>query len=334
MKIIVPMAGRGTRLRPHTLTVPKPLVKVAGKSIVQRLVEDLVKNNNGTVEEIAFIIGDFGKDVEQELLALAETLGAKGHIFHQEEKLGTAHAIMCAKDCLDGNVIIAFADTLYNSEFSLDTNTDGLLWVQRVEDPSAYGVVMLDDDGVVKEFIEKPTTFISDLAIIGIYFFKDGALLRRHLQHLLDNKIMDKGEYQLTDALENMKQEGVAFRTHLIEEWLDCGNKNALVYANQRVLDTKEDAPTIADSVELLNSAVIPPCYIGEGVVLENTIVGPYVSIGANTTIKNSVLKNSIIQNDTEVENLLAEDSMLGAHAKIEGTPKQLDLGDYSKLKV
>jgi len=204
MKIIIPMAGRGTRLRPHTLTVPKPLVEIAGKSIVQRLVEDLASAYDGTIEEIAFIIGDFGEQVEEELIALAESLGAKGSIYHQTEKLGTAHAILCAKDSLDGNVIVAFADTLFKSDFVLDTEQDGVLWVQKIDDPSAYGVVNLDEDGVITEFVEKPKTFVSDLAIIGIYYFKDANFLKNELQYLIDNDIKEKGEYQITNALENM----------------------------------------------------------------------------------------------------------------------------------
>ena len=171
MKIIVPMAGRGSRLRPHTLTVPKPLVPIAGKPIVQRLVEDITKVCGEKVDEIAFIIGDFGTQVEKDLVAIAESLGAKGSIYHQEEALGTAHAILCAKDSLKGNVVVAFADTLFRADFTLDSSADGIIWVNQIDDPSAFGVVKLNTENVITDFVEKPKEFVSDLAIIGIYYF-------------------------------------------------------------------------------------------------------------------------------------------------------------------
>ena len=201
MKIIIPMAGRGTRLRPHTLTTPKPLIPIAGKAIVHRLVEDLAKASADPIEEIGFIIGDFGSEVEKELHQIAEEIGAKGKIYHQETALGTAHAILCAKESLDGNVIVAFADTLFKADFTLDTNQDSIIWVQQVTDPSAFGVVKLNDDNRITDFVEKPKDFVSDLAIIGIYYFKDGENLKNELQYLVDNKVLSGGEYQLTDAL-------------------------------------------------------------------------------------------------------------------------------------
>ena len=173
MKIIVPMAGRGSRLRPHTLTVPKPLIPVAGKPIVQRLVEDLTNGVSEKVEEIAFIIGDFGDQVEKDLLEIAKNLGAKGSVYRQTEPLGTAHAILCASDSLSGNCIVAFADTLFKANFDFNTKEDGIIWVQKVEDPSAYGVVKVDDNNVITEFVEKSPTFVSDMAIVGIYYFND-----------------------------------------------------------------------------------------------------------------------------------------------------------------
>ena len=158
MKIIVPMAGRGSRLRPHTLTVPKPLLPVAGKPIVQRLVEDIAAVSTEAIEEIAFIIGDFGSEVEEELIQVAENLGAKGVIYHQEEALGTAHAVLCAKESLEGKVVVAFADTLFKADFKLDTEADGILWVKQIEDPSAFGVVKLNEQGTIVDYIEKPQT--------------------------------------------------------------------------------------------------------------------------------------------------------------------------------
>jgi glucose-1-phosphate thymidylyltransferase len=330
MKIIVPMAGMGKRMRPHTLTVPKPLIHVAGKPIVQWLVEDITRVCREKVDEIAFIIGDFGKEVEQDLISIAEKLGAKGRIHYQDEPLGTAHAIMCAKDALNGKVIVAFADTLFRADFKIDEEKDGVIWVSRIEDPRMFGVVKVDDSGIITDFVEKPQTFVSDLAIIGIYFFKDGGYLRKELQYLLDNNVMEKGEYQLTNALENMKQKGTRFVPGKVDEWLDCGNKDATVYTNQRVLENHKKENMVSGSAKLDNSVIIQPCYIGESVELKNSVVGPYVSIGKNSIIENSVLSNSIIQTNSKVKNTVLSNSMLGHSVEYISVPQNLSLGDYS----
>lgn len=334
MKIIIPMAGRGSRLRPHTLTVPKPLVPVAGKPIVQRLVEDLTASYKGEVEEIAFITGDFGEEVNQQLLDIAKSLGAKGSVYRQMEPLGTAHAILCAAESLSGNCIVAFADTLFKASFDFDANVDGMIWVQQVEDPSAFGVVKVDENNVITDFVEKSPTFVSDLAIVGIYYFNDGENLRKELQYLLDNDIKDRGEYQLTNALENMKQKGLKFQPGKIDEWLDCGNKEAVVYTNGRMLDLKKDQDLVAKSVQLENAIVIPPCYIGENVKISNSVVGPYVSIGNNSVVDQSVIANSIIQHNTTISNANLENSMLGSEVTYEGKSSDISIGDYSEYIV
>lgn len=275
------MAGMGKRMRPHTLTIPKPLVPIAGKPIVQRLVEDIAKVCHEPIEEVAFIVGDFGQAVEEKLLDIAASVGAKGSIHYQNEPLGTAHAIMCAKDVLDGKVVVAFADTLFKADFKLDTSADGTIWVQQVNDPSAFGVVKLNPRNEISDFVEKPTEFVSDLAIIGIYYFKDGAYLRSELQYLLDNDIMEKGEYQLTNALENMKNKGTVFIPGKISEWLDCGNKNATVYTNQRYLEyIKDEKDLVSPSATITNSVIIPPVFIGPEAVITNSVIGPHVSLG------------------------------------------------------
>ena len=332
MKIVVPMAGIGKRMRPHTLTIPKPLLPIAGKPIVQRLVEDIAKVCEEKIEEIGFIIGDFGPDVEESLIKVAKDLGAVGRIYHQEEALGTAHAIMCAKDMLDGKTIVAFADTLFRADFKLEAEEDGIIWVQGVEDPSAFGVVQLDESGSIVDFIEKPQEFISDLAIIGIYYFKDGVYLRENLQYLLDNDIMDKGEYQITDALQNMRKAGTRFKPGKVIEWLDCGNKNATVYTNQRVLEFIKDEGIVASTAKIENSTIIPPCYIGENAVIENSVIGPHVSVGDGTRLSKSVISNSIIQTQSDIEGLNATNSMIGNHTKIEINAKDLSVGDYNYM--
>jgi len=335
MKIIVPMAGMGKRMRPHTLTVPKPLIQVAGKPIVQRLVEDIAKVIDENIDEIAFVIGDFGKETEAKLIAIAESLGAKGSIHYQEEALGTAHAILCAQQALTGKVIVAFADTLFKADFKIETaQHDGIIWVQKIDDPRMFGVVKVNEHNVITDFVEKPQSFVSDLAIIGIYYFKDGDYLKKELQYLLDNNIKEKGEFQLTNALENMKQKGAQFSPGKITEWLDCGNKDATVYTNSRVLAFNEGNSLVATSVKNVNSLIIEPCYIGENALIENSIIGPYASIGANTSIINSNVKNSIIQNNSTIQNCIIDNSMVGAYAELKQSSMDLSVSDYSVYKV
>ncbi len=333
MRIIVPMAGMGKRMRPHTLTVPKPLIPIAGKPIVQRLVEDIAKVCHEPIEEVAFIIGHFGEAVEKSLVSIAESVGAKGSIYYQEEALGTAHAIMCAQNSLEGKVVVAFADTLFKADFQLDTTADGTIWVQRVEDPRAFGVIKLNENHEITDFVEKPQEFVSDMAIIGIYYFKDGAYLRSELQYLLDNNIMDKGEYQLTNALENMKNKGTVFVPALISEWLDCGNKNATVYTNQRYLEyIKDEEGLVASSAQLHNSVIVPPVFIGENAVIHNSVIGPHVSIGNNTSVYDSVISNSIVQESAVLKNGNISNSMVGNFVSYKGRQSDLSLGDYNTL--
>lgn len=330
MKIIVPMAGRGSRMRPHTLTVPKPLIPIAGKPIVQRLVESITAMSNDAVDEIAYIIGDFGEAVEKQLVEIAESLGAKGSIYHQTEALGTAHAILCAKESLSGNVIVAFADTLFTADFSIDTEQDGVIWVKQVADPSAFGVVKLGSDGAITDFIEKPQHFVSDMAIIGIYYFKDGEGLKNELQYLIDNDIRDKGEYQITNALENMKNKGLKLTPGTVDEWMDCGNKNATIGTNSRILELIEGKePLRAATVKLDNATIIEPCYLGENVVVKDAVVGPHVSLGAGTVVERSVLSGCIVQNNTKVTNRVLHNSMLGNNVQFNGRPEEVSIGDF-----
>jgi glucose-1-phosphate thymidylyltransferase len=332
MNIIIPMAGMGKRMRPHTLTTAKPLIPIAGKPIVQRLVEDIVATYNDEVGEIAFIIApNFGKEVESHLLKVAESLGAKGKICYQHEALGTAHAILCAKESLQGNVFIAFADTLFKASFSIDKSKDAIVWTQKVADPSAFGVVKLSHDDEIEAFVEKPKEFVSDLAIIGVYYFKDGENLRKELQRLIDEDIKLKGEYQITDAMDHMLKKGMKFYTDQVAEWLDCGNKDATVYTNQRILAIKADKEQlVAETAIIENSVIIPPCYIGENVVVKNSVIGPFVSLEEGTLVKDSRINNSIIQSHSIVKNARIEGSLVGKNVNYNEKPKDLSLGDFS----
>jgi glucose-1-phosphate thymidylyltransferase len=331
MKIIIPMAGMGKRMRPHTLTVPKPLIPIAGKPMVQHIVEDLAGICSEKITEIAYVISRaFGKEAESNLLAVAQKLGTQGKIYYQDEPLGTAHAILCAKDSLDEKTLIAFADTLFipDKTAKVDTNKDGIIWVQKIEDPRQFGVVKLDKEGVITDFVEKPQTFVSDLAIIGIYFFKEGAFLKKELQYLIDNDLKEKGEYQLTNAMETMKKKGAKFVTSQVAEWLDCGNKDATVYTNSRILKHKNIKGTSA------NSKIIQPCFIGTNVQILNSTVGPFASIGDNTSIENSTLKNCIVQTNSKIKNAKLCNSMIGNYVEFSGISSDSSIGDYSIIKT
>ena len=330
------MAGRGSRLRPHTLTIPKPLIPIAGKPIVHRLVEDIAGVINQKIDEIAFIIHkDFGKQVEEDLIAIAQKLGSKGIIYYQNEALGTAHAIMCAKESMQGPIVVAYADTLFRADFTLDITADSVIWVKQVEDPSAFGVVKLNENNQIVDFVEKPKDFVSDLAIIGIYYFKSGEALRAELQYLLDNNVVKGGEYQLTDGLENMKVKGMKFVPGKVAEWMDCGNKNVTVDTNSRLLGFlhQDGINLVSPSVKLDNSTIIPPCFIGEDVILINAIVGPNVSLGKGTHVVDSVVKNSLVQTHAHIKNAKLDNAMIGNHAHFDGNFTSISIGDYSVLE-
>ncbi len=334
MNIIIPMAGMGKRLRPHTLTVPKPLISIAGKPIVEHLVEEIIKTTKGEkIEEIAFVIGNFGKEVEDHLMAIANKFSAEGKIYYQQQPLGTAHAINCAKESLRGKVIVAFADTLFKTQFTIDEQVDGSIWVKKIDDPSSFGVVITDENRLIKGFVEKPKEFVSDLAIIGIYYFKEGEKLAEELDYLIRNDIKGNNEYQLTDALKFMAEKGMRFKAQEVEFWFDCGNKDATVDTNKNILRLKGEN-YVSQSAKLLNSVIISPCYIGDEAVIENSIIGPYATIGKNSAIKKSIIENSIIQHDANIEECELTNSMIGAHAKIKGKLSDLSLSDYSNINL
>ncbi len=331
MNIIIPMAGMGKRLRPHTLTTAKPLIKVCGEEIVKILCKEIVKTCGVKVDNIGFVVGDFGEKVENDLIEVARSLGAEGKIYHQKVALGTADAIWQAKELLNGNTVIAFADTLFDASFTMDLKQDGIIWTSCVENPQAFGVVKKDDNGKILQFVEKPKEFVSNEAIIGIYYFREGEKLYTEIQRLIDNHITLLGEYQLTDCLEHMLQNGFSFTTETVTEWLDCGNKDAVVNTNQRLLCLSMGLNTIDKTLTNSNATIIEPCHIGKNVVIENSVIGPYTTLEDNCVIKNSVIQNSIIAHDSTVENAVLSNSMVGNNAVYTKHADELSLGAFSK---
>jgi glucose-1-phosphate thymidylyltransferase len=309
---------------------------VAGKPIVHRLVEDIAGVLNQKIDEVAFIIHEsFGAKVEQDLLAIAQKLGAKGTIYYQNEALGTGHAIMCAKDSLSGPAVIAYADTLIRADFDLDTKADSVIWVKQVDQPEAFGVVNLNPMGEIIELVEKPKEFVSDLAVIGIYYFKDVAVLKHELQSVLDNNIIHGGEYQINDGIKQMMAKGMKFVPGKVDEWMDCGNKDVTVETNTRMLGfLHNDGEHLIDyGVKQENSTIIPPCYIGENVVLINATIGPNVSLGNGCHVVDSTLKNSLVQTHVHIKNANLDNAMIGNHVQYDGHFTSISIGDYSVLE-
>lgn len=332
MNIIIPMAGLGKRLRPHTLTTPKPLIPVFGKPIVYHLVEELIKVTNTKIQTIGFIVGRFGVEVEKELISIANQFGARGKIFYQDEALGTAHAVNCASELLHGPVIVAFADTLFKADFIIDDQTECKIWVKKVNNPESFGVVTLSNKGLINGFMEKPSSFVSNLAIIGIYYFRDAELLLKEIAKIIQSNFKVNNEFQLTDALQNMLENGIQFQTGEVEHWLDCGNELATIDTNKQLLVLNR-TNILEENIQILNSVIIEPCFIGKNTIIENSVVGPFVSVGRNNKIKSSVIENSLIQNGNLIENANLNTCMIGSNSKFCYKPLLLSIGDFNKFE-
>ncbi|MCR9132964.1 MAG: sugar phosphate nucleotidyltransferase [bacterium] len=333
MKLIIPMAGRGTRVRPHSHTVPKPLLPVAGTMIIERLVETFIRTLDRELSEIVYILGpDFGRQIKKDLIAMSERHNVKATFRVQEVALGTAHAVDCAREDLEGEVIVAFADTLFDSKekFNID-DADSVIWLKKVEDPSRFGVAVYEGDRITG-FVEKPEEFISDLAIIGVYYFKDGEGLKTELKRIMDEDIKGPGgEYFLTEALDNMINNGKVFKTATVDEWLDCGTLPAWLETTGEIL-AKENHSFEAEKYP--NTTIIPPVFIGEGVTIEGSTIGPKVSIEAGTSIKNSTVENSIIRESAVIEDTETSGSTIGANTQVKNVSGTIDIGDHSSVQI
>jgi len=244
------------------------------------------------------------------------------------------HAILCAGASIKDHVIIAFADTLFKADFKIDTQKDGIIWVNKVDDPSQFGIVKLDGKRIIRELVEKPEKPESDLAVIGIYFFNDGLSLKNRLQYLIDHDIREKGEYQITSAMQNMMNDGQHLYAENVDLWLDCGNKNAVLNTNRKLLELYGNDPEMQSNQATINqSVIIPPCFIASGVQIENSVIGPYVSIEENSKINNSVIRDSLIMKGCTINNKLLNQSMLSQQVSLSGIMDELSLGANTKTK-
>ncbi|WP_185857984.1 sugar phosphate nucleotidyltransferase [Blattabacterium cuenoti] len=340
MKIIIPMAGKGSRLLPHTLNTPKPMISIAGKTILRRLVESLYKLIQVfSIQEIVFIIGNFGKQIEKQLIKLSHDMSVNPIIYYQIIPLGTADALLQAKNSLTGEpIIVAFSDSLfYHNSFDKEIThkEDNIIWTKKVKHPHLFGIVKCNSSGIITHFIEKPNNYISNLAIVGIYYFKNSLLLKKELQSIFDHNIKNEQEYQLTSALESMRRKGERFTSKQVKEWMDFGNHKRTIYSNSRILSIEsKNSKLIHKKVIIKNSLIIKPCSIEKDTTIENSIIGPYVSIGKHTTVKNSNIKKSIIQNYTKIQYANLNRSIIGNHSLYIGEKaKEVSLSDYSVSK-
>lgn len=329
MKLIVPMAGRGTRLRPHTHVTPKPLLPVVGRTMVERIVETFA-DAIGAFEEAVFVLGpDFGDDVRRQLTEICDRFGMEASFAVQERAEGTAHAVVQAGDKLEGECVLVFADTLFSMDEKPDLDADAVVWVMHVDDPSRFGVVVKDGERIDR-FVEKPDTPISNEAIVGIYYVKEGERLRKEIDGLIADDVRGKGdEFQLTDALDRMLKDGATFKTAAVTEWLDCGTIPAIKSTTELVLDKDGESRT-EGTVE--NSRIIEPVFIGEGAVVRDSVVGPYAAVHSGATISESAVRHTIVFGEARIEGSALDGSLVGHHADVRGFAGTLNIGDHATV--
>lgn len=328
MRLIIPMAGEGKRLRPHTFTLPKPLFPVLGKPVLQWLIEEIQQALPGAVEQMVFIIRDLKEEHRRFLEELALQWESEAYFCEQTEPLGTAHAIYQARGHLTGPCVILFADTIFRASIQVPADADGALWVKRVEDPRSYGVVELSQAGYITRLIEKPEVPPSDLAIIGIYYFREAERLLPAIEYLFHHDIRSKGEYQLTDALQWLCDQGMRLRALPVEEWLDCGSRSLILHAQARLMELGEGR----GGVESLPTVqIIPPSYIAEGAEVSESIIGPYTVVEKGARIYRSVLSYTLCRTGAEVRESILHEALIGAHARCTRAIGMVDLGDYSR---
>ena len=329
------MAGRGTRLRPFTLSRPKPLLEIIDKPIVEHLIDQITSTLSSEIQEIVYILGEeayFDSTVVDSLTLISKKYNAKTKVYRQLDKLGTGHAIMCAEESLSGPAIIAYADTMIQGKIEIDLNADGMIWVKKVEDPSSYGVVNLDEEHNIKELIEKPKDFVSDLAVVGIYYFKESSFLRDELKRHLKEKLEPGREYLLNYGIEKMIEKNKIFKSQEIEIWMDCGTPQLLLESAKTIMKSKEKYSNENNFSREGKVIINDPVFIGKNVSLKNSTLGPNVSIGNNCVITDSKIQSSIVYNDSNISNANINNSILGSNCNYDGSNKEIFLGDYSQI--
>jgi glucose-1-phosphate thymidylyltransferase len=327
MKAIIPVAGAGAKLRPHTYTQPKALIPMAGKTILSFIVDQL---KDAGITEYIFIVGYLGDKIQDYVQATYPNLTT--HFVYQNERNGTAHAIELAKKIVgEEEVFIALGDTI--CEFDIKEVMESpysMLGIKKVDDPRQFGVVEMDEEGKIEHAVEKPSIPKSNNALVGLYKIKESKILFECFQQLFQENIKSNGEYNLTDALDCMIKKGVEFRSFKVKHWYDCGKKENLLEANAVLLKKTGGLAVNPDSYP--NSIIIAPVSIAEDCVIEHSIIGPHVTIGSNTTIKSSVVKESIIGSYTTLDEVVLDNSLIGSDAAVKGLSRSLNIGDNTEI--
>lgn len=324
MHVIIPVAGYGTRLRPHTYSKPKPLVQVAGSTVLGHILNRL---EGAGVSELTFIVGYLGEQIRDYVGKHYPQF--KANYVEQTDRKGQAHAIYLAKALVNEPVLIIFADTI--SDASVTTlagiDTDGVIFTKQVEDPRRFGVVVTDEQGIITRFVEKPEEFVSDQAVIGLYYIKDYEGLFHAIEELMDKNIQTKGEYFLADALHLMVQGGNRLESRTVDVWEDCGTPEALLQTNRYMLEHGGAATPYSGGE---NSIVIPPVHIAPGVQIINSVVGPYVSLAEGCEVRDAILRDTIADSGSLIEDTMLSESLIGNDAIVRGRYRKINVGDSS----
>lgn len=325
MDIILPVAGFGTRLRPHTWSKPKPLVSVAGKAMLAHVLDRVMPVNP---EKIVFITGYLGDQIEA--WARANYPDVELVFVEQPEMLGQSDALYRTREYVSGDALMLFPDALFEADFSGLENKeiDGVAFTKHVEDPSAYGVALLEN-GFITKMIEKPSEPVSNEALIGIYYFRSMPDLFSAIEEQMAKEIKTKGEYFLADAIQIMIDRGAKFEIDQISVWEDCGNVEALLDTNRYLLSNEPPSPA-----QRPGSLIVPPSFVHREAKLEDAVIGPYASIGAGTVVRNSVVRDSIIEEDSEIVDAILQRSVVGSQTTIHGSARSISVGDNGKVAL
>lgn len=330
MKAIIPVAGAGTRLRPHTYTQPKPLIPVAGKTIISFIIDDLLSVG---IDEFVFIIGYLGEKIQNYLEKKYPDLNK---IFvQQSDREGIAHALWTAKEAFEDadEVVVVFGDTIIDLDLqSLMAEPTSCFCVKRVTDPTQFGVVEYNEEGMVKKVVEKPTIPKSNMAMVGFYKIKEVKTMIEVIGYNISNNIRTHGEFQFTDALMGMIERGVQFSTLTVDNWFDCGKKEILLETNAMLLDREGYASDDLDLPAFDNTIIIHPVSIGKNCEINNSIIGPHVTIGNNVKINSSIVKESIIGAYASINEVVLRDSLVGSDTAITGLSQSLNIGDNTEI--
>lgn len=327
MKAIIPVAGAGAKLRPHTYTQPKALIPIAGKTILSFIVDQL---HTAGINEFIFIVGYLGEKIQEYVKQTYPDLQC--HFVYQNERQGTGHAVELTRNIVgDDEVFVTLGDTICDFDVKeVIESPYSMLGIKKVDDPRNFGVADIDDAGFIAHVVEKPSIPKSNMALVGLYKIKETSFLFECLHHLFAENIKSYGEYNLTDALDCMIKRGARFKSFKVKNWFDCGRKETLLESNATLL--KKYGGTNYDHVQKENSIIIPPVSIGTGCVLKNSIIGPHVAIGANTSVTHSVVRDSIIGSYTNLYEVVLDNSLIGSDASVKGLSRSLNIGDNTEI--